>query len=478
LPGRKLPRFTSAALVCVLLALVIYRAKTQSFTIDEAFTFNQYIDRPFTEFFFNYDASNHFLHTLLTKFVRYSLGTSELVLRLISLAGALLYFVAVRRLCLMASGAGWIHVIGVAALCLNPLVLDFMVAARGYGLAVALLLWSVYYSLRWLGEGGEEKLIWRAGFAAGLSVAAHLTMLIPAAALGATLISTSVYRGRRSVWAVIDRFGGPAIIVPFLFAILPLAKAKPENFYYGSATLIEAVASIWDQSYRGGWLAPQYLREAALPAVFVLMSVVSVAVLAAHLRKNWSDFAASLFVFTALPLSLSLAALTVMNRVFQVPFPLGRSGLYLFPLFFFAMLSGSALMLRGTPALRFVGFCGAAALAFSALVFIAHLNLRYFAEWRFDASTNRLIDAIANAQKAKPYDKFSVAGSAQYENSLKYYRKRRKLHYMSPGIVGNLETAGADYFVLGGADRAKTKMLGLHVLMEDPLTGAIVARRL
>src|SRR5688572_10439592 len=134
----RLPQYTATALVCAILAVAIYRAKTQSFTVDEAFTFNLFVDEGLAQFARFYDACNHVLHTLLMKVFRYMLGTSELVLRIASLIGALLYLIVARRLSRMASGKGWVHVIGLAALALNPLILDFMVAARGYGLAVAL----------------------------------------------------------------------------------------------------------------------------------------------------------------------------------------------------------------------------------------------------------------------------------------------------------------------------------------------------
>jgi hypothetical protein len=49
---------------------------------------------------------------------------------------------------------------------------------------------------------------------------------------------------------------------------------------------------------------------------------------------------------------------------------------------------------------------------------------------------------------------------------------------MSPDIiVENLSDANADYFVLTPGDRAKVDRLRLRVLMEDPVSGAILAGR-
>jgi len=49
---------------------------------------------------------------------------------------------------------------------------------------------------------------------------------------------------------------------------------------------------------------------------------------------------------------------------------------------------------------------------------------------------------------------------------------------MSPEIVTeHLEKAAADYFVLAAADRPVIEKLGLRVIVEDDLSGAIVAAR-
>ena len=60
--------------------------------------------------------------------------------------------------------------------------MDFLSAARGYGLAVGLLLWALEFVLRYLDEARPEQL-WRASLALGLGAAANLTMVFPGIAL-------------------------------------------------------------------------------------------------------------------------------------------------------------------------------------------------------------------------------------------------------------------------------------------------------
>src|SRR5581483_6472401 len=73
-----------------------------------------------------------------------------------------------------------------AALTLNPMVLDFMVAARGYGMALALWGWALASMMPLL---DREELTTRGllhcAVALSLSVMANLTFLFPVAVLAA-----------------------------------------------------------------------------------------------------------------------------------------------------------------------------------------------------------------------------------------------------------------------------------------------------
>ena len=73
------------------------------------------------------------------------------------------------------AGAGWKFVSGVAALARNPLILDFMVAARGYGIALGLWMWALALLIEELSakEPARRKLA-IAGAGLALSVTASV----------------------------------------------------------------------------------------------------------------------------------------------------------------------------------------------------------------------------------------------------------------------------------------------------------------
>ena len=82
------PPRLSILLIVIVLGICIYRARTQSFSIDEAWAYNSFVAPPLSKMAQEYDACNHVLHTLLLKAAKASLGGGELALRTPSLIAA------------------------------------------------------------------------------------------------------------------------------------------------------------------------------------------------------------------------------------------------------------------------------------------------------------------------------------------------------------------------------------------------------
>src|SRR5581483_1930731 len=86
-----------------------------------------------------------------------------------------------------------------AALTLNPIVLDFMVAARGYGMALALWGWAFASMMPLLdGERLTTRELLHCALALSLSVMANLTFLFPVTVLAVCVF----YLQRRAESAV------------------------------------------------------------------------------------------------------------------------------------------------------------------------------------------------------------------------------------------------------------------------------------
>ena len=474
-PSKAPLRFSLFLLGCIFV-FCVYRARIQGITVDEAYVFNLFVDKPWQEFARNYDACNHVLHTALTKYFRARFGASAVVLRLVSLIGAVVYFSACYQISKLVFGNTWKQTLSVAFLTLNPMVLDFMVAARGYGLALGLFMWALYCACVYWTRGFNTPDLTRAGVLAGLAIGANLTFLTPAAALGAVLLVLAI--PRRQLWVVIERYGVPSVAIGFVITILPLLRATGEHYYYGASTLADSLnsvllGSLYKEPHR--WPAPalSFLEVFAggLP-VFLLTAVFAIAAIAGlmvFLRRKVAFELAPFSIFSG-TFVVSLLAVIAMHVFGKVPYPLGRTGLFWIPLLSLTILTGARLPRRR--------WLFAVPLVLTS-VYLVHTEPRYFTEWRFDASTEKLMRRVAEevySNKPEGYQTTLVVNSMMNETA-KYFRARRQWYWIEK--VSSLENAppNSEYYLLTAGDQKLAHSLGLQTIAHDPLSGSFVARR-
>ena len=142
--------------------IIVFRAATQSITLDEADSFNNFAN----EHAFYPSSGNHVLNSLLARHIIPIFGLSQFTVRLPALLGAAVYLFAAGSI--VQRIARNRQLLGFAILTLNPFFLDYLIAARGYALALGFLAAAIALSLKILEE--EEKTNLRA--AAAISVCA------------------------------------------------------------------------------------------------------------------------------------------------------------------------------------------------------------------------------------------------------------------------------------------------------------------
>ncbi|HWQ55267.1 MAG TPA: glycosyltransferase family 39 protein [Bryobacteraceae bacterium] len=447
-----------------LIAVNVYRAATQAITIDEAYTYNTFVERGVADSVKYYDANNHVLHTILVKLSTAVFGVSELTVRLPSVLGGALYLTAVWRLCSYAFGGGWMMLLAVAMLGLNPFVLDYLSIARGYGLGLAFLLLAMDQLTRYFGDLRRGRL-YGAGVALGLAVASQLVFLVPGAGL-ATAFAAIVLRrarSRASVWMLVDHFAIPGIVTAFVILVVPLSRAIVGHYYYGAVSLSQAVWSLvaasftpWALSVDLWWfIAALALLVAASGAAFVL-------VLRRAERPGGGEAVAALAGGTMV---FSLAALVAAHHAAGVLYPLERTGIYWVPLF---VLAGFGLARRrGARAV-------VAVVSLLCVVQFAQLfRVSYYRPWMGDAGVQRIVAALRARERGARGVR--VSGSWEFEPALNFYRRMYRLEWMEPAVRGAPDDPG-DYHVFTGPDAGMADRLGLRVLYRDSLTGAVLAR--
>ncbi len=468
----------AAALLTFLFAANVYRAATQSVTIDEAFTYNLYLAGPIKDIFTNYDANNHVLYTLLARASVHLFGASELTLRLPSLLGGAILFFALYRLARIAFGSGPMLLIAVAAVSLNPYLLDFLSAARGYGLALGLFLAGLPPLL------SPSRLVPArvAGVAFGLAIATNLTLLFPVAA-AASLYGLAAIRfhGRAGFTRLVDHVALPAVIVAGVILAIPLAHARADQFYYGAKSLAEtseslSYASIVHHPSPGVERLAGLVRFTAFraaPAMLVLIAIGWAIHAAWWLRRPRDGGAHAVWWLLAGALLCSLTLAWLANRYFGVLFPLGRTGLHLLVLFLLSSSVAAHLTWR-RPMARVVAVPLAIALVLAAGWFAARWTTRVYSDWPFNAATGRIVEALRRQHARNPRDHVRVGASWLFEPGLNFYRHALGLAWMRPVDRSNPE-GDFEYYILLPEDRHVMERLHLNLLFHDPATGASLA---
>ena len=217
------------ALLIGVLAFNVWKACNVPITTDEAMSYNEFASRDLQKFFGSYDANHHVLHNFLCRYTVRWFGVSEFSMRLPSLlAGAFYLLLIYRFACRLFDG--WLFLVAVALLAMNPFVLDYLSLARGYSMALAFWMLALYWA--WTRPGA----LYRIALALAFSVSSNLAFLFPALALLCVFIPVAIAEGRRP-FEIVEQLLLPACVVAILILVLPLSKAQPSDFYYGSDSL-------------------------------------------------------------------------------------------------------------------------------------------------------------------------------------------------------------------------------------------------
>jgi hypothetical protein len=480
-------RLLAAAILIFAFGLAVHRARTQSIAHDEALTYQTFLDSGVSHVLF-YTPANHVLFTLLAKPSVWVLGVSEFTLRLPSLLGAAVYLIATFLLCHALFGDDLMLPVTVALLSLNPQILDFLPAARGYSLGLACLAAALYLFTKLVdrGEFNPDEKAWRWGSAAAsvflaLSVAASLTNIVPAACL--TLSFSAVALGD---WRALTRVGdrrlrvfacyqlvpgvvaGFGIMWPFLIQV---RRAHAETNMGGTA---DAVRDIFNASFLYKWTDDVHASLGAVPSTplswqaqlsdfgvygllpllfcYVALGLVLVTRAGAQSRTKHN---AQCRMFAGAAVAC-VVLIFLLHTVLTINYPFSRYCLFFIPLFTIgAILTGRELYLRFPfSALKVAGLLAAGVVLFD---YAASLNTAYFRYNAYDQISRELFQTIANDAQPRGLANVRVGGTWWYEPEINFYRRRYKADWLLPYDIkdrsyfwetpNSLVPADYDYFV-------------------------------
>jgi hypothetical protein len=412
--------------------LAIFRAGTQAITVDEATSYFWWASGSTYSPWFP-SANNHILNSLLMRLSTHAFGVSSLTVRMPALLGAALYISICYFLCRSLTARFSLQLPVFLCLIYNPFILDFMIAARGYGLANAFLLAAIAIPL-WHGQTPGASLskscAW-ASLALGLSFTANFSFaFVDVAMFLAIVIWALKSREIDSSLRILGFCVLPGLSVALLLCGYPLTHWPSGELWIGAHSLQEMERSLIEASlhqldprfHDAGWYRIVHsLRAHLLPYAGILcIAQLVVAALDGSFRKQprlrrLPMFAGALAAVVILTILVHWLAFRFDN----LPLPEARTGIFLLPIFTLI-----AAAIAASPARSLISqglrIATTVALFCVAAYFLLCLRVSYFEEYQWDQDVKDVYGVLAGLNHASGVT--DIAVSDLYHAPLNFYR--------------------------------------------------------
>jgi Dolichyl-phosphate-mannose-protein mannosyltransferase len=442
-------------------AFCAYRAAHQSIVLDEAYTYNRYLGS-WHDVYWLYEANNHVLFSILAKLSIRLFGLSELALRLPTVIAGFFLIWGVFRILerTVSRPVRWIALI---ALSLHPLILDHSVAARGYGLSVALLVWAIDF--------GMARKYAICGVLAALALSASLP-IIPAV-IGLMVAILTIEQGslkdRLKAFAVM---AAPfqATVIAINFGALRTATLQSFSTGVGFTSWQDFALDVVHNSIRTAHRAGLFgsPRDERVVAFFFLPAVLIFCIVACFVRRK-----SKVDLIPAVTLFVAILGLIALHRVLNVNYPEDRLGLYLLVLF--GLTWAIAVQRVG----KFWVFWTQAVMAGLLVVqFVTQFDPNAFAVWKYDRESKTVALLLRDACKGKPDGSVSVSTTWLHQPAMEFYRVALNIRALRPiDWPRQTEFTGHDFYVFNVPDTWLMKDRGIRVLFEDRRSGITLGTR-
>ena len=459
------PDLLMAATALFAFLWAIARAAVQAITIDEADTYLVWVARP-NPSQWQASSNNHVLNSLLMRLTTGLFGVSPLTVRAPALLGAAVYIMAGWALCRLIAPALRAQWPLFVALVFNPFIFDYLVAARGYALALGFLTAAI------AAAAYADARAWPAARVCAvcsallaLSFAANFSFAIVDAITMAAITGWACAR-TQAVQARVRLVGAcvlPGVLVT-LFVSAPVVLHWPRGqLGYGAWSLGEWFGEIVrDSLYR---LNPQIVNPMLIRWFEPVKGLLIPAVLGLA-AWQWARGRAARVGYALLALlGVSIAAHWMAFHAFHLLLPKQRTGVWVVPLLTLAV-GAAACGRRGVTI----------ALYCVSVYFLLCLRLDHFREWQWDQDVSKAYGVIAYYNHT--YGVRRVASNWMYAPSLNYYRAESGRESFDE-IAGGIPTAlGREVMVLNFAyEEEIIRTQGLRVVYRGPHTDVVVAVR-
>ena len=441
-------------------SVILFRAAYQSVTLDEADAFMTFATGNLDISFYP-SSGNHVLNSLLARYTTQVFGLSQFTFRIPAMLGALLYLLSVAAI--VTRLAPTRHLLAFAILTCNPFILDYLVASRGYALALGFLAAMVALAMRILDRGPtpirDTILI---SICAALAVAANFSFAFCiAGTLGAFLLSLP----KTKRWFALALAATiPGAIVGFAIVGKTLMAFPRDQLYYGAHSWPEMWTEMLDavfpkQNLQLASIEPVLTAARGAAPYFILLPI-SIGLWMS--TKSWPTR------FVALALAATLTAHGLAHSIQNLLLPLDRTSIFI--AFFLSVLA--VISATHPPAQRI----STTALCASLLIFALAFRTSYFRIWEFDMDVNRGFEAYL--RYAKDHKIESAACTWRYGGAYNFYRAASKADIPKCDYIDQSNPPPRTaYFLWDPGEAEFIEKSKLEILYKGPISGLVVGIR-
>jgi hypothetical protein len=478
---------------CFAVVWIVHRALVQSITLDEATTFRLWVS-PDWPSQWTPQSNNHVLNSILMRMFIWLFGLSHLTVRTPAILGGILYIFSIYRFCTILGRNQVLTWALFVCFVYNPFIMDYLVVARGYGLALGFLSLAMYLFARALvrlEEPSEREILKHAmaiSACAALSLSANFSFAYASAFLFASFLAWACLEQRKRGWTACARLAfdctWPAVVIVFMLTGSVLAAFPRSELIWGVHSWAETWQDMRDATfaelnpYLVNPLVAGFLRAIQLnivgAAAAAAMGYLVLVVLARRPRYFHARSRLLLASALAATLVLTLLAHWLQFKLLKIPLPYERTSIFFVPLA--TALVGAILSVAPSNlAERVVRGFGVVVLCVTGIYFIGTLRDAYFREWRLCADLKVAFPEIRDL--CHRIGVREVACDLNYTSTLDLYRTLYKVNDLEFPDIEKMPS-GKPIYVLP-ADRYGDfiRKEGLQVAYHGPVSDLVILVR-
>lgn len=443
-----------------LIVFVAYKAALSSLTHDESLTTTLFFPQGEGDIISYHHpwvaksiiTNNHIFNTLLMKLSESLFGMSEWSLRLPNVLALVVFLWFGYRL-LRTLRPDWIRLPAFVLLIANPYLLDFFGVARGYGLSVGAMIFSLYYLITYLKSLRIRHIVLfhLGGILAVMSNFSLLNYYVAAVAcLYLLILLPASWQRLRHHWPLhLSNLSGLLILAGLLYTPFRIIIQHKTVDYGGKeGFLTDTIVS----------LVRRYLYE--LPAdtamVWMIAYLIPLPILVAvglgvyRFWQNRADFFSrhiGLVLTTAI--LVSIAVMTWLQHWWLgQDYLIERFGLFLYPIYSLQLIFLLHWLSQQAKA-RVVASSLLALLASVGLwITLYNLNTTYYLNWKYDKDTKTAMQIL---QQHRPADalpnSIQVGIMHKLEPTMNLYRRWWQMDWIAPLTREDAQTTD-DFFYI------------------------------